>query len=67
MFALLRWTGTHFMTEIDFVNFLLTTLIWRADIACFFMSLTTPPLAAGLRNFVRITAGAMDTSTAATW
>ncbi|QKV55210.1 DHA2 family efflux MFS transporter permease subunit [Comamonas antarctica] len=76
VFALVLWMRSHFTTETDFAHILLPTLIQGAAMAFFFIPLTTLtlaglpperiPAAAGLSNFVRITAGAMGTSIATT-
>jgi len=76
VFALVLWMRSHFTTDTDFRHILLPTLIQGAAMAFFFIPLTTLtlaglpperiPAAAGLSNFVRITAGAMGTSIATT-
>ena len=72
MFALVLWMRSRFNTETDFVTVLIPTVIQGAAMAFFFIPLTTItlsglpperiPAAAGLSNFVRITAGAMGVS-----
>ncbi len=76
VFALVLWMRSHFSTQTDFVHILIPTLIQGAAMAFFFIPLTSItlaglspdriPAAAGLSNFVRITAGAMGTSIATT-
>ena len=76
VFAMVLWMRSHFNTETDFTHILIPTLIQGAAMAFFFIPLTTItlagltpdriPAAAGLSNFVRITAGAMGTSIATT-
>ncbi len=71
-FALVLWMRSHFSTQADFRTILLPTVIQGAAMAFFFIPLQaivfsglTPdrmPAAAGLSNFVRITAGAIGTS-----
>lgn len=71
-FALVLWMRSHFNVQADFGTILLPTLMQGAAMAFFFIPLQaivfsglTPdrmPAAAGLSNFVRITAGAMGTS-----
>ncbi len=75
-FALVMWMRSHFNTQVDFNTILVPTILQGAAIAFFFIPLSaitlnglTPdriPAASGLSNFVRITAGAMGTSTVAT-
>jgi DHA2 family multidrug resistance protein len=75
-FALVLWMRSQFTTQTEFVQILLPTLMQGAAMAFFFIPLTTLalsglpperiPAAAGLSNFVRITAGAMGTSIATT-
>nr|WP_259373150.1 DHA2 family efflux MFS transporter permease subunit [Azohydromonas aeria] len=75
-FALVLWLRSHFTTQTDFAHILIPTLMQGAAMAFFFIPLTTLtlsglaperiPSAAGLSNFVRITAGAMGTSIATT-
>ncbi len=76
VFALVLWMRSHFTVETDFRHILIPTLIQGGAMAFFFIPLTTItlsgltpdriPAAAGLSNFVRITAGAMGTSIATT-
>ncbi|WP_027015330.1 DHA2 family efflux MFS transporter permease subunit [Comamonas composti] len=76
VFALVLWMRSQFTTDTNFVHILVPTLIQGAAMAFFFIPLTTItlsglaperiPAAAGLSNFVRITAGAMGTSIATT-
>jgi len=76
VFALVLWMRSQFTPQTDFVQILIPTLIQGAAMAFFFIPLTTLtlsglpperiPAAAGLSNFVRITAGAMGTSIATT-
>ena len=76
VFALVLWLRSHFTTQTDFIHILIPTLMQGAAMAFFFIPLTTLtlaglpperiPAAAGLSNFVRITAGAMGTSIATT-
>lgn len=76
LFALVLWMRSHFTTGHDFTSILIPTLIQGAALSFFFIPLTTltlagqppakVPSAAGLSNFVRITAGAMGTSVATT-
>jgi DHA2 family multidrug resistance protein len=76
VFALVLWMRSQFTVETDFRHILIPTLIQGAAMAFFFIPLTTItlsgltpdriPAAAGLSNFVRITAGAMGTSIATT-
>ncbi|CAN7416698.1 DHA2 family efflux MFS transporter permease subunit [Rhizobacter sp. LjRoot28] len=71
-FALVLWMRSHFTVQADFATVLLPTVLQGAAMAFFFIPLQaivfsglTPdrmPAAAGLSNFVRITAGAMGTS-----
>ena len=75
-FAFVLWMRSHFTTQTEFVQILVPTLLQGAAMAFFFIPLTTLtlsgqpperiPAAAGLSNFVRITAGAMGTSIATT-
>jgi DHA2 family multidrug resistance protein len=75
-FGLVMWMRSHFTVQIDFNTILVPTLMQGAAIAFFFIPLSaitlnglTPdriPAASGLSNFVRITAGAMGTSTVTT-
>jgi DHA2 family multidrug resistance protein len=67
---------SHFTTDTDLVSILIPTLIQGAAMSFFFIPLTTitlsgipperMPAAAGLSNFVRITAGALGTSISTT-
>lgn len=76
LFALVLWMRSRFTTGNDFTSILIPTLIQGAALSFFFIPLTTltlagqppakVPSAAGLSNFVRITAGAMGTSVATT-
>ena len=76
VFALVLWMRSRFTTETDFVTVLIPTVIQGGAMAFFFIPLTTItlsglppdriPAAAGLSNFVRITAGAMGVSIATT-
>ena len=71
-FAFVLWLRSHFTTGADFATILLPTVMQGAAMAFFFIPLQaivfsglTPdrmPAAAGLSNFVRITAGAIGTS-----
>ena len=71
-FALVLWMRSHFNTQADFMTILIPTVLQGAAMAFFFIPLQaivfsglTPdrmPAAAGLSNFVRITAGAFGTS-----
>ncbi len=71
-FALVLWMRSQFSPQADFVSILLPTVLQGAAMAFFFIPLQsivfsglTPdrlPSAAGLSNFVRITAGAIGTS-----
>ena len=71
-FALVLWMRSHFNTQADFATILIPTVLQGAAMAFFFIPLQaiifsglTPermPAAAGLTNFVRITAGAIGTS-----
>ena len=75
-FALVLWMRSLFTTQADFATIMVPTILQGAAIACFFIPLSaitlnglTPdriPSASGLSNFVRITAGAMGTSTVTT-
>jgi len=66
------WMRSHFNTQADFTTILIPTVLQGAAMAFFFVPLQailfsglTPdrmPSAAGLSNFVRITAGAVGTS-----
>jgi DHA2 family multidrug resistance protein len=76
IFSLVLWLRSQFTTQTDFQHILWPTLMQGAAMAFFFIPLTTLtlsglspdriPAAAGLSNFVRITAGAMGTSIATT-
>ncbi len=76
VFAAVLWMRSQFTTETDLIHILVPTLIQGGAMAFFFIPLTTLtlagltpdrlPAAAGLSNFVRITAGAMGTSIATT-
>jgi len=71
-FALVLWMRSRFNVQADFMTVLIPTIVQGAAMAFFFIPLQaiifsglTPdrmPAAAGLSNFVRITAGAMGTS-----
>ena len=71
-FAGVLWLRSRFSTEADFATILLPTLLQGAAMAFFFIPLQAIvfsglpperlPSAAGLSNFVRITAGAVGTS-----
>jgi DHA2 family multidrug resistance protein len=71
-FGLVLWMRSHFNAQADFATILLPTVLQGAAMAFFFIPLQaivfsglTPdrmPSAAGLSNFVRITAGAVGTS-----
>ena len=71
-FGFILWMRSHFNTSADFRTILIPTVIQGAAMAFFFIPLQaiifsglTPdrmPAAAGLSNFVRITAGAIGTS-----
>ena len=76
VFALVLWMRSNFTSQTDIETILIPTFIQGAAMAFFFIPLTTLtlsglpperiPAAAGLSNFVRITAGAMGTSIATT-
>ncbi len=76
VFSLVLWMRSQFTTQTDFIHIMVPTVIQGAAMAFFFIPLTTItlsglphtriPSAAGLSNFVRITAGAMGTSIATT-
>ncbi len=76
VFAVVLWMRAQFNTQTDFFHIMVPTVIQGAAMAFFFIPLTTLtlaglpperiPAAAGLSNFVRITAGAMGTSIATT-
>jgi DHA2 family multidrug resistance protein len=71
-FGVVLWMRSHFNTQADFMTILVPTVLQGAAMAFFFIPLQaivfsglTPdrmPSAAGLSNFVRITAGAIGTS-----
>jgi MFS transporter, DHA2 family, multidrug resistance protein len=71
-FAAILWMRSRFNTQADFGTILLPTLLQGAAMAMFFIPLQSiafsglppqrMPAAAGLSNFVRITAGAVGTS-----
>jgi DHA2 family multidrug resistance protein len=71
-FALVLWMRSHFNAQADVATILIPTVLQGAAMAFFFIPLQaivfsglTPdkmPSAAGLSNFVRITAGAIGTS-----
>jgi MFS transporter, DHA2 family, multidrug resistance protein len=71
-FGLVLWMRSHFNAQADFTTILIPTVLQGAAMAFFFIPLQaivfsglTPermPSAAGLSNFVRITAGAIGTS-----
>jgi MFS transporter, DHA2 family, multidrug resistance protein len=71
-FALVLWMRSRFDTQADFETILVPTILQGAAMAFFFIPLQaigfsglapeTLPSAAGLMNFVRITAGAVGTS-----
>ena len=75
-FSVVLWMRASFTTETDLGYILIPTILQGAALAFFFIPLTTVslaglgperiPAAAGLSNFVRITAGAMGTSIATT-
>lgn len=75
-FSIVLLLRAQFTTQTDFAHILWPTLMQGAAMAFFFIPLTTLtlsglsperiPAAAGLSNFVRITAGAMGTSIATT-
>jgi DHA2 family multidrug resistance protein len=71
-FGIVLWMRSNFNTQADFTTILIPTVLQGAAMAFFFIPLQaivfsglTPdklPSAAGLSNFVRITAGAVGTS-----
>jgi len=75
-FAFVLWMRSLFTVQADFATIMVPTILQGAAIAFFFIPLSaitlnglTPdriPSASGLTNFVRITAGAMGTSTVTT-
>jgi DHA2 family multidrug resistance protein len=76
LFSVVLWMRSRFTTDTDLVSILIPTLIQGAAMSFFFIPLTTitlsgiaperMPAAAGLSNFVRITAGALGTSISTT-
>ncbi len=76
MFAVVLGMRSNFTTQTDLTTILIPTILQGAALAFFFIPLTTLtlsgiapdriPAAAGLSNFVRITAGAMGTSISTT-
>ncbi|WP_374428859.1 DHA2 family efflux MFS transporter permease subunit [Ideonella dechloratans] len=76
VFSVVLWMRSTFTTDTDFFHILVPTVLQGGAMAFFFIPLTTITLAglkperiaaaAGLSNFVRITAGAMGTSIATT-
>ena len=76
VFAFVLWLRSGFTPQTDLATILVPTVIQGGALAFFFIPLTTLtlsglpperiPAAAGLSNFVRITAGAMGTSIATT-
>jgi len=76
MFAVVLGMRANFTTQTDFATIMIPTILQGAALAFFFIPLTTLtlsgitpdrlPAAAGLSNFVRITAGAMGTSISTT-
>lgn len=75
-FGLVLWMRSHFTVQSDFNTIMVPTILQGAAIAFFFIPLSAItlnglrpdqiPSASGLSNFVRITAGAMGTSTVTT-
>ena len=71
-FGVVLWMRSHFNTQADFTTILIPTILQGAAMAFFFIPLQAivfsglpperMPSAAGLSNFVRITAGAIGTS-----
>lgn len=71
-FAVVLWMRSRFNTQADFMTILIPTVLQGAAMAFFFIPLQAivfaglpperMPAAAGLSNFVRITAGAVGTS-----
>ncbi len=71
-FGFVLWMRSHFTPQADFMHILVPTLLQGAAMAFFFIPLQAivfsgleprrMPAAAGLSNFVRITAGAIGTS-----
>jgi DHA2 family multidrug resistance protein len=76
LFALVLGMRANFTTQTDFATIMVPTILQGAALALFFIPLTTLtltglapdrlPAAAGLSNFVRITAGAMGVSISTT-
>ena len=76
MFAIVLWMRSRFTTDTDLGTIMIPTILQGGALAFFFIPLTTLTLsgitperiaaAAGLSNFVRITAGAMGTSISTT-
>ncbi|MDM0107778.1 DHA2 family efflux MFS transporter permease subunit [Variovorax sp. J22R24] len=76
VFALVLWMRSNFNTQADFWTIMIPTIIQGVAMAFFFIPLVTItlsglspdriPAASGLSNFLRITAGAIGTSTATT-
>ncbi len=76
IFAWVLWLRSNFTPQTDLATILLPTVLQGAGMALFFIPLTTIslsgvpphrlPAAAGLSNFVRITAGAIGASLATT-
>lgn len=76
VFAVVLWMRSRFTVQADFVTIMVPTLVQGAAMAFFFIPLSAItlsglgpegiPAASGLSNFVRITAGAMGTSTVTT-
>jgi DHA2 family multidrug resistance protein len=76
VFALVLWMRSKFTVQADFSTIMVPTILQGAALAFFFIPLSaitlngiSPdriPSASGLSNFVRITAGAMGTSTVTT-
>nr|WP_236904107.1 DHA2 family efflux MFS transporter permease subunit [Comamonas serinivorans] len=76
VFALVLWLRAQFTTDTDFFHILIPTVLQGVGVSMFFVPLTTLtlagqpphmlPAAAGLSNFVRITAGAVGTSISTT-
>ena len=72
IFFVVLWMRAAFTTQTDLAHIMVPTILQGAGMALFFIPLTTVslsgldpqrlPAAAGLSNFVRITAGAMGTS-----
>jgi DHA2 family multidrug resistance protein len=72
IFAIVLWMRGEFNTQANFETIIVPTIIQGAAVACFFIPLTSLtlsglppaslPAAAGLTNFVRITAGSFGTS-----